>query len=290
MMRKPLGRPLTFEDFLDISRKALEAIPVKEFDEMGRLKIPEYQVLTDQDDRQALKRSIKYIVGEAHNAGVKAVIADGLSGKPAAHFFAWTWEKLYGPENVPRVYGLGDSLVDTPGIVHIETKYEQHGNQRILPLAMGGGVLEVSDRLKHLWSREDGSISPNSLLSFRDKPILIITEFVNRGRTFKAIENVFEKLGFQHLHYAGLVVNDDQYNPRKGENKYLTKTRPWLGANISDEQHQYTPAIPWLHLRSELYNELKKTKDQQDTRLIENHRKTIRQTMTELKKLAQEIE
>ena len=276
-IEKQKSNVLTFEDFLELSRQALLEIPPKEFDEFGHVRIPEFSIIKNEEDREGLRTAVKTILERAKKAGIQCVVADGFSGHPAAKFFQWGWEHLYGKKSVPKLYSLGDMLVDTPGVVHVETVTERMGNLRIRGLSEGEGVEKVAKRVKNILP---------SILEYGDKPVLFISEFVDSGSTMRAIERVFRELGFTNMHFAALTVNVDKYrNPLSPE----TNSMLWVGERVSKEHHWFHPTIPWLHLRSGLYNELKKPREEQDKSVIQNYQQLIRQTYADLKKLAQQL-
>jgi hypothetical protein len=286
-MQPQQGKPkaLTFEDFAELSRRALEAVPIKKVDEFGRLHIPKYQVLTDEDDRQGLKQAVSSIVSKAHKHGIKCTIADGFSSKPAAQFFLMAWDRMHPETQRPHLISLGDCLVDEPGKAHVETQLERLGNQRITSLARGEKVEEAAERLRKRFSTGEGI---HSLMDYQNEPILLLTEYVNSGKTFKALENVFRHLGFSKIHYATLVLNGDQY--LRGPNRaYKTAQDPFVGAYVSADHDDVHPVIPWLHLRSDTYNELKKPDEERDSALLHGKTKTMAQAIKELRMLAEEI-
>ncbi|MFC2163276.1 hypothetical protein ACFLRF_06300 [Candidatus Altiarchaeota archaeon] len=280
MVQAQVPGGLTFEDFLDRSRRALLEIPPLEFDEFGKIRPTPFTVITDPWDQRGLKGSMYTVLRNAHKAGVKAVVSEGFSGKPAGEFLRYGWETLYGTEGLPRFFSTGDSMVDEPGVVHQESSIEMMGNIRITDLAKGEGVERAAEVVSKRFP---------SLLDFQREPVLVMSEFMDKGKSFKAMERVLEHLGFTDLHYGALVANEDNVKSEFVHAPYRTKVKPWIGNWVSNRHHIDTPTVPWLHLRSDLYNEYKKPEAEQDKALIEGNRSKMRQTYKELKILAGQI-
>jgi hypothetical protein len=272
-------KPLTFEEYLERCQRALAFPPPRLFDEMGMVRIPEYNVIKDGQDRTELKQAMRIILSDAKKAGIEAVVAEGFSGKPAAFFFIQGWGKLFPDDQKPAMFSLGDCLVDKPGSVHVETEIEMKGNQRIREVISEG---KDDDMMRLIAERF------HKLMGLKDRNVMFISEFVDQGRTFSVIERVFKKLGFTKLHFAGLVVNHDQYD-QPWSKGYRTKTPLWEGTYISDREHIEHPLVPWLHVRSVLYNEYKKPEHERNGTLVNDNRERERQTYEELGKLANQL-
>ncbi len=171
------------------SRKALLAIPRPEYDQLAAA--VKYRLQLSPENRRGLKQAVNTVLERASNA---------LSPKVSA---ANTRQS-----NMPRFLSPGDSLVDKPGAVHIESEEERPGNKRIKALAAGRGVKGASARVAERFT---------PLLECKDKPTLLLSDFADPGKTMTAVENVLQDLGFNSLNHAAFVVTwDNTRTPNTG--------------------------------------------------------------------------
>lgn len=237
-----------------------------------------YIFMSDPLDRQKIKAGIMRLLEKSRQEGIECVVAEGFSTKPLAHSFLRGWGRLYGPESVPALFSFGDSIVDTPGIIHHETEDEADGNKRIFQLASGKTVEEVAERVRGRFPR---------LMDYRSDPLLVLSEYVRFGKSMKAIENIMECLGFSNVSFGGLIICTEDYDHKR---IFDLKKPLWRGEDLGHhpDGRDY-PDIPWIHLRSRLYNQLKFPKDQQDPQVIHALKSASRVVQSELNRVVDEI-